>query len=1089
MIPEAILQRSIGPVVLGRARDIVSRGLLSRRLGESRLGLLTLSADVHSSSDSSVVYMARVSIDEKSGTIYDCDCDCPASRGGMLVCKHAVALILDYNRVPGAYFPAGGGATRTSYLLSECFDRMAARSGNAPGSVHGTEEAQPGSIELQMTVERGAPWWSVRFRVVGPGGGYVVKSIERLCENVEAGAYAVYGKNLAFTHVPQAFDEPSRAVLGVLARAESTRRAASALPGGWRGWSAASPSVGRQMRVSGLELGELLTLYLGRTVTLADAYSGGSKGRQLRVVDGDPDVSVEIVTEESGAVRLSRTGGTQFVRCGDRMWAYDSKQMYRCSDRMLEAGDFLEHAFDAPGDLVVSSGDLPRFAATLMPALEKSLGTQAPEELQAMRPRECRLSFYLDRTPQGVTCDARASYGDSWVRLVAGERHDMDGVVRDSARETAALSMLARYFPLRGDAIATDASGRALLPPDDPDAVARLVFQGVGELACLGELFSTPAFDRLASRRRPAVSVGVSMGGGLVDLAVKADDLPQDELYALLSSYRERRDYHRLRDGSFVDMRGLDLSHALDVVDQLGITSRQLSEGEVELPSYSAFLLSALTEPEEQDQGLQQWVERVRETDPTSRRPPAGLAATLRPYQLEGFRWLSSLADLGFGGILADEMGLGKSLQLISFLVDRREEAAQVGPSLVVCPASLVYNWVDEFAKFAPQVDVAPVAGDRTERLRTLSEPGHEVLVTSYELLRRDADDYAGRKFFCQALDEAQYVKNHTTLAARAVKSVDARHRVALTGTPVENRLSELWSVFDFLMPGLLGTYKHFRDRFEQPILGGDEVASARLRAAVGPFILRRLKSQVLTDLPEKMESVVVARLEGEQRRLYDANEQRLRQQVAEGGDEQFATGKLQVLAQLTRLRQLCCDPSLVYEDYAGPSSKLDAIAGLVDTVLDSGQKLLLFSQFTSYLDLVEARLDKRGVKYYRIDGSTPKQRRLALVKRFNADQVPVFLISLKAGGTGLNLTGASVVIHADPWWNAAAQNQATDRAHRIGQTRDVMVYKVIAKDTIEERILKLQEAKSDLADQVVGGETTSLSSLTREDLLGLLED
>ena len=355
-----------------------------------------------------------------------------------------------------------------------------------------------------------------------------------------------------------------------------------------------------------------------------------------------------------------------------------------------------------------------------------------------------------------------------------------------------------------------------------------------------------------------------------------------------------------------------------------------------------------------------------------------------------------------------------------------------------------------------------------------------------------DADDFAARTFYCCALDEAQYVKNHATKTARAAKRVRARHRFALTGTPMENRLSELWSIFDFLMPGLLGSYMRFREHFELDITGGDEDAARRLRSLVAPFMLRRLKADVLQDLPDKLESVVYVPMEAEQQRLYAAHEQQLRDaltlQKNNRNNKRFHERKVEVLAELTKLRQLCCDPRLLYENYAGHAAKLDAIAEIVESAMDAGEKTLVFSQFTSFLSLIAEVLDARGVPYFTITGATPKKRRLDLVNAFNDDDTPVFLVSLKAGGTGLNLTGASVVVHADPWWNAAAQNQATDRAHRIGQTQVVSVHKVIAKDTVEERILHLQDAKTDLADQVIGAGGVSLASLSQEELLDLLD-
>ena len=467
------------------------------------------------------------------------------------------------------------------------------------------------------------------------------------------------------------------------------------------------------------------------------------------------------------------------------------------------------------------------------------------------------------------------------------------------------------------------------------------------------------------------------------------------------------------------------------------------------------------------------------------------------------------MCDKGFGGILADEMGLGKSVQLLALVEARKGN----GPTLIVCPASLVYNWAAECEKFTADLTVEVVAGTKTERRNVLrrlramvesesssssvseasseSEDGPDILITSYDLLRRDIAEYAGCRFACMVLDEAQYIKNHATKVAKVVKQVNAAHRFALTGTPIENRLSELWSIFDFLMPGLLGTYTRFRERYEQPILApGPEqsVMADKLRALVGLFIKRRLKKDVLTDLPDKFENVVTVKLAGEQRKLYAAHEQRLRAALTKTRDADFNTSRIRILAEFTLLRELCCDPRLVYADAKNGSAKLEAIDDLVANCMDEGKKVLIFSQFTSFLDLIGVRLAEHGVAFHAITGETPKRKRVELVDEFNGDDVPVFLISLKAGNTGLNLVGASVVIHADPWWNEAAQNQATDRAHRIGQTQDVNVYRIVAKDTIEERMLKLQRDKSRLARQFTdGGASSGVGSLTKDDLLDLL--
>jgi len=364
------------------------------------------------------------------------------------------------------------------------------------------------------------------------------------------------------------------------------------------------------------------------------------------------------------------------------------------------------------------------------------------------------------------------------------------------------------------------------------------------------------------------------------------------------------------------------------------------------------------------------------------------------------------------------------------------------------------------------------------------------VVITSYDLLKRDLELYQKQTFDYEIIDEAQYIKNHNTQNAKAVKSISAKVRFALTGTPIENTLAELWSIFDYLMPGYLYRYSRFRRLFEQPIVkDGDANALSELKKLTSPFILRRLKRDVLKELPEKTETVLYASLAEEQRTLYTANlasmHQELSLQLENRGESK---SRMMVLAMLTRLRQICCDPSLVYENYKEKSAKLDLCIELIENSIESGHKLLVFSQFTSMLSLLEKQLKHKKIPYYLLEGSTKKEDRIALVNAFNTDETPVFLISLKAGGTGLNLTGADIVIHYDPWWNLSAQNQATDRAHRIGQKKNVQIYKLIAKNTVEEKILALASKKQALADHVLPDENTLLSRMTKEELLNLFK-
>lgn len=471
---------------------------------------------------------------------------------------------------------------------------------------------------------------------------------------------------------------------------------------------------------------------------------------------------------------------------------------------------------------------------------------------------------------------------------------------------------------------------------------------------------------------------------------------------------------------------------------------------------------------------------------------PPSMRKILRTYQKEGFRWLKTIAHYGFGGILADDMGIGKTLQMIAVLLDAQLHN-EAGCSLVVTPASLILNWQAEIRRFAPQLKCACVHGTLKERQDQWALADQvDVLITSYDYVKRDEAVLKPLQFQYLVLDEAQAIKNQRTKSAQAVKQIQARHRFALTGTPIENSLAELWSIFDFLMPGYLFRYAQFKENYELPIVRyQDDERLTLLKKLVSPFILRRVKQDVLKELPEKTESVLQIEFSEAEKKLYQASLQQIQTQLAQTLDQPANVGssKIMILAMLTRLRQICCDPGLVFEGYGGERSKLAACMELIENAVDSGKKILVFSQFTTILDKLRQECEKRQIATYLLTGSTPKQQRFDLMESFNRDKTPVFLISLKAGGTGLNLTGAEIVIHYDPWWNLSAENQATDRAYRIGQTRNVQVVKLIVEGTVEEKISKLQQQKQQLSQSVIEGSDGSIAAMSREEILELFEN
>jgi SNF2 family DNA or RNA helicase len=497
--------------------------------------------------------------------------------------------------------------------------------------------------------------------------------------------------------------------------------------------------------------------------------------------------------------------------------------------------------------------------------------------------------------------------------------------------------------------------------------------------------------------------------------------------------------------------------------------------------------------------------------------PPLGaLDSVLRPYQKQGTAWLHFLRTNGFGGILADEMGLGKTVQVLAHVWSLRASGDSLvrptAPVLVVCPSSLVFNWAAEAAKFTPDLKVVAVHGPERHEAFARLEKEH-LVITSYALLRRDFEHYRKIQFDTVVLDEAQHIKNRETQNAQAVKAVPAKHRLVLTGTPLENSVLDLWSIFDFLMPGYLGTAKDFRERYEVPITREKSAAvQERLSRRVRPFLLRRLKREVAADLPEKIEQVSYCELTNEQRTLYEQVLEASRSEILKSTDaNRLARSRMLVLTALLRLRQICCDPRLLKLEQAsttpddgaevsaasGPgismrpptetSGKVELFGELLEEVLDGGHRVLVFSQFTSMLQLLREQLQKQVIECCYLDGSTPD--RAAVVNRFQKDAtVPVFLISLKAGGVGLNLTGADTVIHFDPWWNPAVEAQATDRAHRIGQEKVVTSYKLITRGTVEEKILHLQTRKRALLQGMLGDEAQFARALEWEEIRELLE-
>ncbi len=702
------------------------------------------------------------------------------------------------------------------------------------------------------------------------------------------------------------------------------------------------------------------------------------------------------------------------------------------------------------------------FAAKVLPNIKSKQGVVCYNTDELIINEKPKFKIYLDTFNEGISAVIKAFYGNIAVTLHKDIAETDRILVRDTESENQILSYFKRFHACNGIFILYD-----------EEKIFDFLTNIIPELSDYAELMESDEFTKLISSSLPKISasVGYNENNDLLEYSVESS-LSEEELSALLNAFYSNSEYFRLKNGAFVNLKNSaeELGPAADLC--------RISPGHIKgihriSKYYSLYLASQSKEYVKSEKSFSDMISKAMNT---KMKIPSYLKNTLRGYQKKGVNWFGQLSRLGLGGILADDMGLGKTLQVIAFIVSEQPAL----PALIVVPSSLTYNWLSEINRFAPEVNAKIIDGTKEARENALQNTEScTFIITSYALLKRDSDEYENLKFSYCFIDEAQYIKNAKTKNAQAVKKINAERYFALTGTPIENSLSELWSIFDFVMPGYLSTHKDFAARYEKETPALDD-----LRNKVRPFILRRMKKDVLSELPEKIENTVYSDFEDEQRDIYAAFLNEARKEI----DGIFKSGEnaVRILSLLTRLRQICCHPRLINPNYKKESGKLSLLKELVISAVSSGHRILIFSQFTSMLGIINDCLSQKGISCFYLDGSTPSSERIQMANRFNGGERQVFLISLKAGGTGLNLIGADTVIHYDPWWNPAVTDQASDRAYRIGQTRAVQVIKLVTKNSIEEKILKLSEKKRGLADNIIRENKSLLSSLSKDELLSL---
>lgn len=613
--------------------------------------------------------------------------------------------------------------------------------------------------------------------------------------------------------------------------------------------------------------------------------------------------------------------------------------------------------------------------------------------------------------------------------------------------------------------------------------------EGLDFLQDYAEIYVSDAFKKMKKVKNVSITIGVKIDNDLLSIDIKSPNISHEDISQILQQYQLKKKYYRLKNGEVLSLDLPQFKELQNFMNNYHIEPEDLHNGQTKISINHMFSI-------DQDGENFQYIQIERHhsflnilndfhiKSKASFDIPSHYESILKDYQKDGYRWMRLLNHYGFNGILADDMGLGKTLQVISLL----EGLHTFAPSIVVCPSSLIFNWEDEVHKFSHNLHVICVTGKRQEREMKIAHVGNrDLLVTSYDYMRRDYQMYENIQFDYVILDEAQYIKNPKTQNAMSVKKLKAFHKLALTGTPIENSLTELWSIFDFLMPQYLYSYSYFQTHFENAIIKRhDQKKSLELQRLISPFLLRRNKKDVLLQLPEKNEKTIYIPFTEKENQLYLAHLAKINKDLKVLLQRE-KIDHISILAMLTRLRQICCEPRLIFENIDNISSKMKVCKELINNLKDNHQRVLLFSSFTSILELLGEELQSEGITYYQLTGKTSQQKRKEMVQGFQKGNVDVFLISLRAGGTGLNLTGAQTVIHFDPWWNMSAQNQATDRAYRIGQQKNVQVLKLVMKDSIEEKILALQDKKKELADLFVENNTENMTQMSEEEILSLI--
>lgn len=945
------------------------------------------------------------------------------------------------------------------------------------GEIDKAREIVSLEVYINLVEDQEEPFYDVTFKI-GTEKMYVLKSIEDFIRFKNLKKPLEYGKEFTYDPSIHYFSKEDRHIVDFIEEYWDITRVINNFPVGEEGERLLGLS--KMFRGKSLIVVDSAFKRFLRTLGKKNFYLklNDEDYKMIRVSEGEVPFKVDLIEDEEGNVILKSHDDIPIclTTAGDVILYKDVVYIPPKSQRIgLKP---LLSAFVEDDNIIFKKDRANEVINRLVPVIKDVCEkVYIGEEIESrIEKKEASLEIYFDRDKKHVWSKVVVNYGDTFFELAKGYS-GKKLILRDLKKENEIVNMLENFkFLKHKDRFLFRGREEELYDFLDSD---------IQSFSKVGEVYYSDRFKEQKIYKAPVIKGEIREKSNYLEFSFDMEEVDNNEILKILQAFQDNRRYYKLKNNSFIDLQSDDVQAFLKLLDDVNIEetfSEDEGENVIKISKNRAVYLKESLENESfkyihGKDILDDISNKLMTLSNVDYEVPESINATLRGYQITGFRWLKTLSHYGFGGILADEMGLGKTIQTITFLMSEREKK-----TLIVTPTSLIYNWEKEFKKFAPSMKILILHGLKEERVELMkSIQDYDVILTTYGILRNDFEEYKKLNFNYCIIDEGQNIKNPLSQNSEAVKEINAEVKFALTGTPLENNLLELWSIFDFIMPGYLYSNGVFQKKFMGKTREGE---MDDLRRLIKPFILRRLKKDVMKELPDKIEKKFYVEMTDEQKKVYTTYVKEIRRLMKE---KDFGGNKITIFSYLTKLRELCLDPSVLVNGYEGGSGKMNVSLDIIKENIKEDRKVLLFSQFTSVLKNIGKMLSKNGIQYYYLDGSTKPEERIELVNKFNTGtDKKVFLISLKAGGTGLNLTSANVVVHFDPWWNPAVEDQATDRAHRFGQKNVVQVIKLIAEGSVEDKIITLQEDKKELINKVITGDFKEggfLKGLSKEDI------